>query len=111
MAYLTHSEETGGDAPAPQDATEQRKTRISFELHPSLLLEDLISEVDASATGINDEDFILNALGFAGRAMEWSVLLGACVHWLDILSMRMAYLTYSEETLGDILTQQDATAQ
>ena len=43
----------------PQDGASSRKTRISFELHPTLILEDLLpsDQVNAQNEGsLNDDD-------------------------------------------------------
>ena len=48
MAYLTHQEENVDQVdnpPQQQQQVVERRTRISFEVHPSLLLDDLFDNI------------------------------------------------------------------
>ena len=55
MAFLKYEEVIStDDAPAPQDVTEERTTRISFELHPSLILDDLLMETGATEVEVEE---------------------------------------------------------
>eukprot|EP00571_Detonula_confervacea_P011887 CAMPEP_0172303636 /NCGR_PEP_ID=MMETSP1058-20130122/5154_1 /TAXON_ID=83371 /ORGANISM="Detonula confervacea, Strain CCMP 353" /LENGTH=144 /DNA_ID=CAMNT_0013014535 /DNA_START=15 /DNA_END=450 /DNA_ORIENTATION=- len=70
MAYLVHNEEDDaddGDIPAPQPAMGQRKTRISFEVHHSLLVEDFFLDMMEKEKNDFSNDIILM---LAGREEE-----------------------------------------
>ena len=45
MAYLTHHEKNVDQDNPPQQQQTTRRTRISFEVHPSLLLDDLFDNI------------------------------------------------------------------
>ena len=47
MAYLTQQEEdTDRNAVLPEQEKVERKTRLSFEVHPCLLMDDFVLEMD-----------------------------------------------------------------
>ena len=49
----------------------ERKTRLSFEVHPSLIIEDLLQDLDYGDDGISDDvsfdDMILSLLQGQGQ--------------------------------------------
>ena len=48
------------DASSPQD----RKTRISFEAHPSLIIDEMLDTLQDNGHGINDEDEDMDLFGY-----------------------------------------------
>ena len=48
------------DASSPQD----RKTRISFEAHPSLIIDEMLDTLQDNGHGINDEDEDVDLFGY-----------------------------------------------
>ncbi|KAL7525462.1 hypothetical protein ACHAWF_001373 [Thalassiosira exigua] len=47
--------------PEPTSGPRQRKTRLSFELHPSLILEDVIDELDSGDDFLDIDDRLFEA--------------------------------------------------
>ena len=59
MAHLTGNEEEVNDQdnpPQQQQQVVERRTRISFEVHPSLLLDNLLDDLFNNATGVEEEE-------------------------------------------------------
>lgn len=48
------------DASSPQD----RKTRISFEAHPSLIIDEMLDTLQDNGHGMNDEDEDMDLFGY-----------------------------------------------
>ena len=48
------------DASSPQD----RKTRISFEAHPSLIIDEMLDTLQDNGHGMNDEDEDVDLFGY-----------------------------------------------
>ena len=59
MSLLTGNEEEVNDQdnpPQQQQQVVERRTRISFEVHPSLLLDGLLDDLFNNATGVEEEE-------------------------------------------------------
>ncbi len=72
MSYLTHNAiVAAAEHQGKKPRVEERKTCISFELHPDLLLEDLLLDDDDTDDGLGDDDLLLRlALGIPEERKE-----------------------------------------